>query len=177
MIRTVGISEMFISRDPLDVIVTYSLGSCLGVTLYDPVARVGGMIHAMLPESSIAPEIAVAQPCRFVDTGIPRLFKESYKLGAKKERLIVTAAGGASNKNSGDDDLFQIGRRNIVMLRKLFWKNGIILKSSDLGGHATRTVTLFMSDGHVSVISNAERNALTDALERQKAAAEMASTT
>ncbi len=85
----------------------------------------------------------------FVDTGVPRLFLESYKLGAQKARLVVKVAGGASTQGHPDDDYFQIGKRNILMLRKLLWKNGVLIKAEDVGGTASRTMTLNLSDGSV----------------------------
>jgi chemotaxis protein CheD len=75
---------MRVARASGDEIVTYALGSCLGITVYDPVARVAGMLHVMLPLSTIAPDKAVVNPYMFVDTGVPKLFFETYKAGAAK---------------------------------------------------------------------------------------------
>src|SRR5476649_809063 len=91
--RTVGISEMIVERDTDNVIVTYSLGSCLGVAVFDPVARVGGMIHCMLPLSKIDPVKAQALPAMFVDTGIPALLQACFDLGADRSRLRLSVAG------------------------------------------------------------------------------------
>ncbi len=84
----VGISDMKVSNNPEEVLITYSLGSCLGVIIYDPVARVAGMLHSMLPLSKIDPHKAKTTPYMFVDTGIPMLFKEAYRLGAKKKNIM-----------------------------------------------------------------------------------------
>lgn len=153
-LTVVGIGEIVVSDDPHDTIVTYALGSCLGVMIYDPVARVGGMLHAMLPESSLAPEKAVVQPGRFVDSGVPHLFRACYKLGASKERLILKVAGGAALRRDDEDDPFQIGKRNMVMLRKLLWKNGVLIRAEDVGGQASRTVTMRLGTGDVRVKSH-----------------------
>ena len=91
----VSISDMALSKDNGDVLVTYSLGSCLGVTIYDPVAKVSGMIHCMLPLSKINDEKAHLNPYMFVDTGIPALFNAAYRLGAKKHRIVLKVAGGS----------------------------------------------------------------------------------
>ena len=91
---TVGISEMKASDQPDDVITTYSLGSCVGLSLYDPVARVGGLIHCMLPLSRIDPQKAEANPCMFTDTGIPALLRLVLGMGAQRDRLIAKVAGG-----------------------------------------------------------------------------------
>jgi chemotaxis protein CheD len=148
--RVVGIADMAVSSDPNDVILTYALGSCLGVCVFDPVARVGGMLHLMLPQGALSPEKAAANPLMFADTGIPKLFLGSYALGAKKERMIVSVAGGASF-NVSDDAELAIGQRNIAMLRKVLWKNGVLLKRHELGGSQPRNMCLEMRTGEVSL--------------------------
>ncbi len=140
---------MKLSATEGDIIVTHALGSCLGITVHDPVAKVGGLLHVMLPLSTLDPEKAAQNPYMFVDTGVPRLFLESYKLGAKKERLEVKVAGGASVHEDEGEDYFQIGKRNFVMLRKLLWKNGVLLKSYDVGGNSSRTMSLEIGTGTV----------------------------
>lgn len=151
---TVGVADMKISSGSDDVIITHALGSCLGITVYDPVAGVGGMLHVMLPTSTIDTAKAQANPYMFVDTGVPRLFLDAYKLGAQKERCIVRVAGGACLHSNEEDDFFSIGKRNFTALRKLLWKNGVLLKSSDVGGHDSRTMSLDLNTGAVSVKTN-----------------------
>lgn len=148
---TVGISDYRVSSDPSDVIVTYSLGSCVGLTLYDPVARVGGMIHCMLPLSSIDPEKAKANPCMFTDLGVPFLIQRVFELGAQKERVIVKVAGAASLLD--EKGVFKIGERNNVVLRKVLWKNNMLITASDVGGTAARTVYLHIEDGRTIIKS------------------------
>ena len=99
-----------------DVIVTHALGSCLGLMVYDTEALVGGLLHAMLPLSKINPEKARANPFMFVDTGVPVLFKELYKLGGDKRHMTVKAAGCGSPM--GDNEIFKIGQRNYTVLKK-----------------------------------------------------------
>jgi len=154
MLLTVGVGDLKISRDPADRIITHALGSCLGITVYDPVAKVGGMLHVMLPLSTIDAGKALENPFMFVDTGVPRLFLDAYKAGARKERLIVAAAGGASPTGREREDFFQIGSRNVVMLRKLLWKNGVVLKGSDFGAFDARTMWMEMETGEVTVKIN-----------------------
>ena len=91
----VGISDMHISDQPEETIVTYSLGSCIGITAFDPVRKIGGMIHYMLPSSSIAPDKARTKPAMFADTGVPMLLNKLLSLGALKGRLVIKVAGGA----------------------------------------------------------------------------------
>jgi len=95
MKQIVGVADMKVSNRQTESIITYALGSCIGLIIYDPVVRVGGILHFMLPESSIDKEKASARPYMFADSGIPRLFKSAYKLGAVKQRMKVYVAGGA----------------------------------------------------------------------------------
>lgn len=145
---------MKVSCSPEDEIVTFALGSCLGISVYDPWAHVGAMLHVMLPSSSIDSVKASTNPCMFVDTGVKNLFLASYKAGAQRSRLEVNAVGGACVQGLEDDDYFQIGKRNVTMLRSLLWKNGIMLKNSDFGGRLARTMSLDMSSGLVSIRTN-----------------------
>ncbi|HQU86593.1 MAG TPA: chemotaxis protein CheD, partial [Pyrinomonadaceae bacterium] len=154
---TVGIADMKISRQPDDVLITYALGSCLGIAVYDAVAKVGGLLHVMLPVSTVNPAKAADNPLMFVDTGVPELFKACYKAGAKKERMVVKVAGGASLQNNGDSDQFQIGKRNFLMLRKLLWKNNVLIESFDVGENFSRTMSLELATGDVVLkINNKE---------------------
>lgn len=147
----VGMADLKHSRDSGETLVTYALGSCIGLTIYDPVAKVAGMLHAMLPQSSIDPAKAQAQPAVFVDTGVPLLFLEAYKLGAKKERLVVKVAGGACTHGDPEKDMFQIGKRNVLMLKKLLWTNNVPLSASDVAGTESRTIFLDVETGRIRV--------------------------
>ncbi|MFU8819074.1 MAG: chemotaxis protein CheD [Desulfurivibrio sp.] len=141
----VGISDMKVSNNPEDVLITYSLGSCIGVVLWDPVAKVAGLLHYMLPDSSLDKEKAQAKPFMFADTGIPRLFKETYRFGAVKTRLVVKVVGGSQiMDNSG---IFNIGKRNHAILRKMFWKNNIMITKEDVGGSSNRTISIAVASG------------------------------
>jgi len=131
-----------------DVIVTHALGSCLGLAVYDPEARVGGLLHVMMPHSQLNPEKAKTNPYMFIDTGVPAFFRKLYAAGAQKNRLKVKVAGGA-NINTGENDRFQTGRRNHTMLKKIFWKNGILVQSEDVGGTRPRTMYLEIATGRV----------------------------
>jgi chemotaxis protein CheD len=148
--HVVGVADMKVSKCAGDEIITYALGSCLGITVYDPISCVGGMLHVMLPLSTIAPDKASANPFMFVDTGVPKLFFDSYKAGAVKERLIVKVAGGACASGS-QEDYFQIGKRNYQMLEKLLVKNGVSLAAVDVAGSKSRTLSLEVGTGVVKV--------------------------
>lgn len=148
----VDIADLKVSKQADDTIVTYALGSCIGLVLWDPVAKVGGLLHAMLPQSSTDPEKAQQNPAMFVDTGVPQLFRDCYAKGAQKERLQVRLYGGACTSDPAND-MFQIGKRNVVMVRKLLWKNGVLLTEEDVAGTASRTVSLEIGTGQVTVRS------------------------
>ena len=157
----VGIADLKISSDRADTIVTYGLGSCLGVVIWDPVARVGGLLHAMLPTGASDPAKAAANPARFVDTGLPLLFKSAYKLGAQKSNILLTVAGGASMGASGrEEDFFQIGKRNYMELKKMLWKNGVVIRDEDVGGNVSRTISLEVGTGEVLVKSGGKEFSL-----------------
>jgi chemotaxis protein CheD len=141
----VGVADMKVSNDPNDMLVTYSLGSCIGLAVYDPVAEVGGLLHYMLPDSSIDESKARKNPYMFGDTGIPLLFKESYKFGAKKNRMKIMVVGGAQILDQAG--LFNIGKRNYTLLRKMFWKNNVIADFEDVGGSSNRTLKMEIASG------------------------------
>ena len=145
----VGISDMRVGTKPDEEIVTYSLGSCIGVALWDPQVKVGALLHFMLPDSSIDKEKAVSKPYMFADKGVPRMFKEIYKHGAKKERLKVYVVGGAQVMD--DSGMFNIGKRNQMIVQKMFWKNKVIVTKEDVGGSVNRTITLNVGTGQVKL--------------------------
>ncbi len=148
---TVDISDYRVSGDPEGVIVTYALGSCIAVMLHDPVRKVAGMIHYMLPLSETSPEKAKTRPAMFADTGIPLLFHTMYAQGCRKEDLVVKVAGGGALYD--DKGIFNIGKRNYTVLRKMFWKTGVIISAEDVGGAKSRTVRLRVSDGRCTIAS------------------------
>ena len=145
----VGISDIKISNNPNETIVTYALGSCIGIVVYDPVAKVGGMLHYMLPDSTLDAKKARDNPAMFADTGIPSLFKACYSLGAEKKRMIVKVAGGASILD--DTNFFRIGQKNIMAMRKIFWKNNVMINAEDTGANHNRMVRLEMTSGKTYV--------------------------
>jgi chemotaxis protein CheD len=145
----IGISDFKVSNNINDVLITYALGSCVGVTIYDPVVKVGGLLHFMLPESSLDMRKAGENPAMFADTGIPILFKTCYELGAKKKRMIVKVAGGASILD--DANFFRIGQKNVTAMKKLFWKNNVFIEGEDTGSNCNRTFSIDISTGKVFV--------------------------
>lgn len=141
-----------------DMVVTHALGSCLGLVVFDPAVKVGGLLHAMLPLSSINPEKARANPAMFVDTGVPLLFNALYEKGAVKSRLVVKAAG--CGNPMGKNEVFKIGERNYTVLKKLLWKNNILLEAEDVGGMVSRTIHFDVSSGQVVLSSGGVKQPL-----------------
>ena len=142
---------MVVSDRASDVLVTYSLGSCVGLAVYDPDAGVGGLIHCMLPLSRIDAVKAKANPLMFTDTGVQTLLKAVFDLGAQRKSLVAKVAGAASLLD--DKGLFQIGKRNYTVLRKVLWKNNILISSEAVGGTAARTMYLHMDTGRTMLKS------------------------
>ena len=115
------------------------------------------MLHYMLPQPSDSgkedPKVAM-----FATTGIPTLFKEAYELGAQKDNLVVCVAGGSTLLKDGAG--FQIGRRNHTMLRKLFFKNNVVVAAEDVGGSEARTMSLDLENGVTKIRSGGKENVL-----------------
>lgn len=151
----VKVSDMKLSKTPGDIIVTHALGSCIGIAIHDSLAGVGGILHYMLPKSSIDEKKAEQNPFMFADTGIPLFFQNAYKMGAKKENLRVVMAGGSNLFE--ENDMFAIGKRNAVIARKLFWKNSVIIDKENVGGNISRTFYLEIGSGSTWLTSGSNR--------------------
>lgn len=149
MRQIVGVADMKVSKNSGESLITYSLGSCIGLVIYDPSAKVGGILHYMLPESKLDKDKAAAKPYMFADSGIPRLFKAAYQLGAKKQRMRVYAAGGAEILDQ--KGFFNIGKRNFMALKKIFFKNNVMIDKQNIGGNVNRTVRIEISTGEIYV--------------------------
>jgi len=155
MVKTkviVDISDARVSGEPSDQLVTYSLGSCIGVCLYDLSVRVGGMLHYQLPSSKMDARRAQSKPFMFADTGTRLLLDKLLSMGANKRRIQVRLAGGA-NMSTGPRG-FDIGKRNYLAIRKVLWSNGMFIDAEDVGGNSARNLYLDVADGAVTVRSN-----------------------
>jgi chemotaxis protein CheD len=130
---------------PGQVLATYALGSCIGLAVHDAQAGVGGLLHFMLPDSSIGRDGRGENPWMFADTGIPRMLEQVCARGASKRRLTVRAAGGASMMDQ--ENIFDIGRRNYLAMRKILWKAGVMVHGEAVGGIRSRTVRLEIGSG------------------------------
>ncbi|MBP8910104.1 MAG: chemotaxis protein CheD [Phycisphaerae bacterium] len=155
MVKTrivIDISDAKVSDNPSEVLVTYSLGSCIGVCLYDPGTRIGGMLHYQLPSSTMDPARAQSKPFMFADTGMKLLVDKLLSMGANSRRLQVRLAGGASMATGPQG--FDIGKCNYLAIRKILWSHGLIINAEDVGGNSARNLYLDMGDGTVTVRSS-----------------------
>ena len=143
----IGIGEAAIAGADA-TIVTHALGSCVAVCLWDPEARVGAMLHFLLPESRVNPDRAKKQPGTFADTGIPLLIQEAMQRGLNKKRCRAHLFGGAAVGAQGGLD---VGKRNVLAARRLLWQHGIFIHAEALGGTDPRTVNFSVADGHYQV--------------------------
>jgi len=149
--RNIGIGEWAVSNSADDVLKTYALGSCVAVLIYDSKVRVAGLIHVALPDSTVDPERAIAQPGYFADIGLPRMIEEMKALGASRAGVWVKLAGGASVMDPGN--FFDIGKRNILAVKRVLWKSSLGPIAEDTGGNSSRTVAFSVSDGTVTISS------------------------
>jgi chemotaxis protein CheD len=151
MVYTVGVADMKISGDDSDMLITYALGSCLGIAVYDFNLKRAGLLHCMLPDSSLDRNKAAGNPYMYVDSGMKVLLDNFYRNGSLKKNLIIRVAGGSSSKVNEEEDFFKIGHRNLVSLRKYLWNEGLMLKAHDVGGYGSRTVTLEVENGKMLI--------------------------
>ena len=149
----VGMADYKVGRSP-STLISYGLGSCIGVSLYDPQKKVGGLLHIMLPDSTQAR--ASDNPAKFADTGIPLMLQEVIGLGASKSRLVAKLAGGAQMfAFANATDIMRVGTRKNILRR-----NGIKVIAEDTGGNYGRTVQIDLNTGvyKVKTIDRGEKD-------------------
>ena len=149
-IITVGLGEVRVTKDPSAVLACFGLGSCIGVCAYDPVAKVGGMAHIVLPESNHgSPGRASA---KHADVAIFLLLGEMCKHGAVKSRLVVKLVGGAQMlQAAGFNDVLEMGARNLEVTKRILASENIRPAAADTGGSQGRSVWLSADSGKVMV--------------------------
>lgn len=142
-----------------DNLISYGLGSCVGIALYDPVIRIGGLAHIMLPDSTQA--YSSENPAKFADTAIPLVLNELTRMGAKKTRVCAKIAGGAQMFSfMNATDIMRVGERNVAAVRKVLQHLQIRLIAEDTGGNYGRTVELQLDTGkfRVKTIDKGEKD-------------------
>lgn len=148
---TVGISDLNIARSP-DILVTYALGSCVGICLYDNVTKIAGLSHIMLPSSEMSRD--PKQAMRFADTAIPMLVKKMGAAGAGTNRLRAKIAGGAQMFSAvSNTSLSNIGQRNVEAVRAMLGRLRIPIIADDTGKNYGRTLYFNAADGTMKIKS------------------------
>lgn len=146
----VGVGDMTVSNNAAITISTYALGSCVGIVAYDSVVGAGGLLHLMLPESTVSPQKAISQPAMFADTGLPLFFRALFSLRADRSRLRLLVAGGANVLDTTNDS-FRIGERNLQACASFLRQNSFRVVRMEIGGTINRTLHLEMNTGCVQM--------------------------
>ena len=147
-IIVVGMADLKVARSP-DILTTLGLGSCVGITLYDKVKKIGGMAHAMLPTYKGFEGQNVA---KFADSGIIELIKQLAQLGVTRNGLVAKIAGGAHMfGHSQNNDMLKIGERNAAASLAILKQLGIPVQANDTGGTHGRTIELHIETGALKI--------------------------
>ncbi len=148
----VGMADMAVSSDSSDMLITYALGSCVGVSIYDPDKKVGGLIHVMLPSSDKFK--ADPRSPKFADTGVPAIVEDIIKIGGRKNKLIAKIAGGAqmfASSSKSKSSVLNIGKRNVEAVKENLKKLNIPIVAEDTGANYARTMEFYLEDGRVLI--------------------------
>lgn len=156
---TLSLGEWAVSNDRDGVLTCLGLGSCVAFIAYDPVARIGGMAHMVLPDSAQG-RATPRSEAKFVDVAVPLVLKEMQALGALKARLQVSLVGGAAMlPTSRGADAMNIGARNAAAALAAVSAAGLRVRLEETGGTQGRTVRLRMGTGEVSISTARELRA------------------
>lgn len=146
---TIGIADMKIAQHS-GTLITYALGSCIGICLYDPVVKLGGLLHIMLPLNM---ETGRKNPLKYADTGMAEMLRQMESMGANRSRLVAKIAGGAKMFEVTGGALGNIGQRNIESVRIQMKKHGLRISNEDVGGTVARTMSMDVETGTITVRS------------------------
>ena len=142
--QIIGIADMKMAKGS-GTLITYALGSCIGICLYDPLTKVGALVHIMLPLNM---ETGRTHPMKYADTGVRETLKMMESMGASRARITAKIAGGAKMfEISGGGSLGNVGQRNIESVRIVLKREGIRLLKEDVGGTVARTLSFDVSNG------------------------------
>ena len=146
MMTAVNLSEMKISRNPAETLVAFSIGSGIGVTVFDPVSSVGGLFNFMLPDSTQATGVNPEKvPLMFADTGVPFFVQALFEQGIQLDRMKVVIAGGAHIMDQ--TGLFNIGEKNYGALKNGLANYDVTIHHEDIGGTNSRKLSLEIGSG------------------------------
>ncbi len=147
----VGMADLNICVTP-DAITTLGLGSCVGIVLYDPLKKIAGMVHIMLPDSTKI--LNNENKAKFADTGIDLLISRMMKAGADRRVLTAKIAGGAQMFAFGNNsDMMRIGERNVEATKQKLKSLGIVIKAEDTGANYGRTIEFYPESGELLIKS------------------------
>ena len=146
---TIGIADMKFAQNS-GTLITYALGSCIGICLYDPAIKLGGLLHIMLPLNM---ETGRKNPLKYADTGMAEMIRQMEAKGANKARLVAKIAGGAKMFEVTGGALGNIGQRNIESVRMQMKKLGLRIAKEDVGGTVARTMSMDVETGTISIKS------------------------
>ena len=142
----VGIGDMKFTRGDSRII-TDALGSCIGITFYDPFLKLGGLLHIMLPARTDPNDPKIF---KYADSGIHETLRKLTAFGMVKSRTVVKIAGGAKMfEMKGNSDFGNIGQRNAAMVKKILMEERMRISAEDTGGTYARTMLLDVSNGDV----------------------------
>jgi len=149
----VGISDLQVAEYP-DILVTYALGSCVGICLYDPARRIAGLAHIMLPSSSLANASNPKDKYKYADTAIPLMLERMLSKGANRSSLRAKIAGGAKMFAAiNNSSIANIGQRNVEAVKSMLQNLNIPIVAEDTGKDYGRTVYLYTETGVMRVKS------------------------
>ena len=134
---TVGIADMKLARGAGGILITYALGSCIGLCFHDPRLQLGALLHVMLPLNM---EAGRKNPLKYADTGIRETLRQMEAKGASRSRITVKIAGGAKMFDVKGGNLGNIGQRNVESVHTVLKQEGIRLLAEDVGGSVARTL-------------------------------------
>lgn len=150
MYKIVGIGEYMISKDQTDILKTFALASCIGLTMYSPSKRVLGMAHIALPSSSLNCGDNRYKPAYFADLAVPLLLKKMcLEYGCSKHELIIKLYGGAQSIR--EMDVFQIGLVNLTAVKDILYANHLSCDAGETGGKNSRTIEMDVGKGNVKI--------------------------
>lgn len=150
---TLGVGDWGVSTQLGETIKTIGLGSCVAVMIADPGLRIAGMVHIALPDSNLGKDRSRELPGYFADTGIDILFEGMKKIGypIHERKPTVKLAGGAAILDP--NNTFNIGKRNILAIKRILWSKGLGSAAEDLGGTISRTVSIDVGGSDVKISS------------------------
>lgn len=153
---SVGLGEIHVTGDPDMVLICYGLGSCVALSAFDPVAKVGAMAHIVLPVSNNGASAML--PAKFADRAIPVTVEKMEAVGAKRSRIVIKMAGGAKMlRGVKEGSILDIGERNIVAVLEALNKLGLSVQAQDVRGDWGRCLWLYMASGLTRVKTAEQR--------------------